>query len=48
MKVKRLSKQSEMCQRLRQIPGVGPLTATAMLASVGDAKVFKNGRQMAA
>ncbi|WP_423749424.1 IS110 family transposase [Pseudomonas sp. VD9] len=34
--------------RLAEIPGVGPLTATALVASVGDAKNFTNGRQMAA
>jgi transposase len=35
-------------QRLRKVPGVGFITATALVASVGDAKAFKNGRQMAA
>jgi transposase len=36
------------CQRLMTIPGIGPLTATALIAAVGDAGVFKNGRQFAA
>jgi transposase len=35
-------------QRLQEIPGIGPLTASALVASVSDAKVFKNGRQFAA
>lgn len=35
-------------QRLAAIPGVGLLTATAVAASVGDARQFRNGRQMAA
>jgi transposase len=35
-------------QRLEAIPGVGPLTATALAASLGDARAFKNGRQLAA
>jgi transposase len=35
-------------QRLQAIPGIGPLTASALVASVGDAKVFHNGRQFAA
>jgi transposase len=35
-------------QRLLAIPGIGPLTASALVASVGDAKVFHNGRQFAA
>jgi transposase len=34
--------------RLQQLRGVGPIGATALLASVGDASQFKNGRQMAA
>jgi transposase len=36
------------CQRVLTMPGIGPLTATALLAAVGDAQVFKNGRQFAA
>jgi transposase len=35
-------------QRLAAIPGIGPLTASAIVASIGDAKAFKNGRQLAA
>jgi transposase len=35
-------------QRLQEIPGIGPITASALVASVGDAKVFRNGRQFAA
>ena len=35
-------------KKLAQIPGIGPLTASALIASVGDAKNFKNGRQLAA
>jgi transposase len=30
------------------IPGIGPLTATALVAAVSDASAFKNGRQFAA
>lgn len=36
------------CRRARQLPGVGPITADALTATVGDAKLFKNGRQFAA
>jgi len=36
------------CQRLMTIPGIGPLTATALVAAVSDASAFKNGRQCAA
>lgn len=37
-----------VAQRLQQLRGVGPMIATALLATVGDASQFKNGRQMAA
>jgi transposase len=43
-----LARASESVQRLLKIEGVGPVTATALVASVGDAKVFNNGRQFAA
>jgi len=33
---------------LQQVRGIGPLTATALLATVGDASQFSNGREMAA
>lgn len=43
-----MARQNPVCQRLLSIRGVGPLTATAVVASVGNAKSFKNGRQFAA
>jgi transposase len=36
------------CQRLQTIPGIGPLSATALIAAIGDVSQFKNGRQLAA
>jgi transposase len=39
---------NEVSQRLAAVPGIGALTATAMVASVGDARNFSNGRQLAA
>jgi transposase len=41
-------RQEGECQRIAAIPGVGPLTATAVVASVADAKSFRSGRQFAA
>jgi transposase len=41
-------KASEVCQRVAKIKGVGPKTATAIVAAVGDGAAFKNGRHMAA
>src|SRR5919106_2138900 len=43
-----LAKLHPECQRLMTIPGIGPITATALIAAVGDMGVFKNGRQFAA
>ena len=36
------------CQRLREIPGVGPLVATAVVAAIGNGAAFGNGREFAA
>lgn len=41
-------RHSEASRTLGAIPGVGPLTASAVVASVGRAREFKNGRQLAA
>jgi transposase len=39
---------SEASQRLETIPGVGVITATALVATIGDASQFHSGRQLAA
>lgn len=41
-------KQSALCQKIAAIPGRGVMTTTAMVAAIGDAKAFKNGRHLAA
>lgn len=41
-------KDNSASQKLAKIPGIGPMTASATVASVGDARNFKNGRQLAA
>ncbi len=41
-------RSSEASQRLEKVPGIGPITATALAATLGDAKNFDNGRQLAA
>jgi transposase len=41
-------RNSELSMRLAQVPGIGPITASALVASVGDAKNFDDGRQLAA
>ena len=47
-KLKIICKEMEVCQRLLTVPGVGPMTSTAIVAHIGDARAFKNGREMAA
>jgi transposase len=43
-----IARQSEVCNRLYTIPGVGVLTATAMVGGVGDIHTFRNARCFAA
>lgn len=47
-RIDQVFRESEACQRVARIRGVGPKTATAMIAAVGDAREFENGRHMAA
>ena len=42
------ARADERCVRVRSIIGIGPLTADALVATIGDAKEFKNGRQLSA
>ena len=41
-------RQNDASRKLEKIPGIGPITASALVASIGDAKNFDNGRQLAA
>lgn len=43
-----MHRRNETSQRLEDIPGVGPLIATALVASVPDPHTFKSGRDLAA
>ena len=47
-RIEQHAKADERCRRARAIIGVGALTADALVAMVGNAQSFKNGRQMAA
>ena len=47
-KILSLSEVQPDYQRLLQVPGIGPMGASMFITSVGDAKVFKNGRHVAA
>ena len=46
--IKAWHRSSDASRRLEKVPGIGPLTASALVATVGDAKNFDNGRQLAA
>lgn len=48
VEIQRWHRENSASQKLAKIPGIGPLTASAMVASIGDARNFKNGRQLAA
>jgi len=41
-------KQEASCKAIAEIPGIGKLTATALVATMGEAKSFKSGREFAA
>jgi transposase len=41
-------KQSDLSQRLETIPGIGPIIASALSATITDPRIFKTGRQLAA
>ena len=46
--IEQIAQAEPDARRLMQLRGVGPIIATAMLATVGDARQFRNGRQMSA
>jgi len=48
LQIKAWHRDNQASRKLAEIPGIGPLGATALVASIGDAKSFKNGRQLAA
>ena len=45
--VERIASSDAACVRLRQIPGIGPLVATAIVASIGNGVAFHKGREFA-
>ena len=46
--IQQLAREHPVCKRLMQIPGVGPISATALMAAVGNAAEYKNGRELSA
>jgi transposase len=45
--IEKLARSNEVTRRLQQLRGVGPLVATALVATVGDGQQYRKGRQMA-
>lgn len=43
-----LARNDPRTGQLMTVPGVGPLIATALIATVGDARQFKSGRELSA
>lgn len=46
--IQRIAAASPVAKRLQQIPGIGPITATALLAAIGNVGQFRQGRDLAA
>lgn len=46
--IEHLARHSERARRLMSLPGIGAVTATALVASIADPRQFGNGRQLAA
>ncbi len=48
VQIRIVHRTNEMSRKLEKIPGIGPITASALVATIGDARDFANGRQLAA
>jgi transposase len=46
--IEALARNDEACQRLMTIPGIGPIIASAMVATIGDGSAFRRGRDFGA
>jgi transposase len=46
--INRWSQTNESCRRLQTVPGIGPITATALVAAIGNGNDFRRGRDLAA
>jgi transposase len=42
--IQKAAEESEFCRRLDAIPGIEPLTATALIAVIGNGAPFRKGR----
>src|SRR6202049_561746 len=46
--IQKTADENEACQRLVEIPGIGPITATAVIAAIGNGGAFHKGREFSA
>lgn len=46
--IKAWHQSNDLSLKLEKIPGIGPITASALVATIGNARSFDNGRQVAA
>src|SRR5713226_3992006 len=46
--IQKTAHENEACRRLVAIPGIGPVTATAVIAAIGNGGAFHKGREFAA
>src|SRR4030081_3261755 len=46
--IQKVAGENEACRRLVAIPGIGPVTATAIIAAIGNGAAFKKGRGFSA
>jgi hypothetical protein len=46
--IKKTAHENDACRRLVPIPGIGPVTATALIAAIGNGGAFHKGREFAA
>lgn len=46
--IEQCARQDDRASRIMALPGIGPITASAVVAAVGSARKFKNGREFGA
>jgi transposase len=46
--VQQIHRSNALCQKIAAVEGIGPVTATAVVAAIADGRTFHNGRQFAA
>ena len=45
-RLEKLAQEDDYCKRMLTIPGIGPITATAMIAKIGNGSEFRKGREL--